>query len=457
MPETRTGRVREAAEELGERTARVPEPRQAPETGEEAGRQATRMLPTERLAQEAHNLLDAVAERTVSAVGDRVESLTGRLLDYVENGGTSLVSALTGAQATGGAVGGALKGGLKGAFKGAFQKLTGGGKGKDGASRGGGLKVTNIVESIDIGAPRHAVYNRWTRFEDFPTFMKKVENVKQTADEKLDWKAQIFWSHRHWASQIVEQVPDRRIVWRSTGAKGHVDGAVTFHELAPDLTRVLVVLEYHPQGLFERTGNLWRAQGRRVRLELKHFRRHVMAELLPRLDEVADDGWRGEIQDGRVVKDHETALREEQAEQAAEEEAEAERPREPAAEEARPEEARPEEEALGEEASEAEGPGAAEEAEAFDEEEFAEEGPEEEEEEEPEEGPAEEFAEEEPEEGEPEEGPAAEEAAEEPEEERPARGTRQRPAEGDRPVRRRPSRTEETPADRPRRRSAGGA
>ncbi len=81
-------------------------------------------------------------------------------------------------------------------------------------------------------------------------------------------------------------MPDDRIIWRSKGQKGHVDGAVTFHELAPNLTRILLVLEYHPQGLFERTGNLWRAQGRRARLELKHFRRHMMtqARAAPRRD-----------------------------------------------------------------------------------------------------------------------------------------------------------------------------
>ena len=84
---------------------------------------------------------------------------------------------------------------------------------------------------------------------------------------------------------------------------------VTFHELTPNLTKIVVVLEYHPQGLFERTGNLWRAQGRRVRLELKHFQRHVMAHALLSPDDV--EGWRGLIEEGEVVKDHETALEEE--------------------------------------------------------------------------------------------------------------------------------------------------
>jgi hypothetical protein len=81
------------------------------------------------------------------------------------------------------------------------------------------------------------------------------------------------------------------------------------------LTRVLVVLEYHPQGLFERTGNMWRAQGRRVRLELKHFRRHVMTEALLHPDEV--EGWRGEIHDSEVqVSDEDARERDEQDDQA---------------------------------------------------------------------------------------------------------------------------------------------
>ncbi|MGK5556091.1 SRPBCC family protein [Actinomadura kijaniata] len=183
---------------------------------------------------------------------------------------------------------------------------------KRGGKGGGGKKVklTNIVEYVDVGAPRRLVYDQFTQFQDFPSFMKKVESVDQVSDEKLHWKAKIFWSARTWESTIVEQVPDRHIVWRSKGSKGHVDGTVSFHELAPNLTRVLVNLEYHPQGLFERTGNLWRAQGRRVRLELKHFRRHVMTQSLLKADEI--EGWRGEIRDSEVVKSHEDALAEEE-------------------------------------------------------------------------------------------------------------------------------------------------
>jgi hypothetical protein len=184
--------------------------------------------------------------------------------------------------------------------------------GKGGKGGGGKkIKLTNIVESIDVGVPVKLAYNQWTQFNDFPRFMKKVENVDRPEESKVSWKAQVFWSHRTWESTIVEQVPDDKIIWRSKGPKGWVDGAVTFHELAPNLTRILVVLEYHPQGLFERTGNIWRAQGRRARLELKHFRRHIMTEGVLHADDI--EGWRGTIHDGEVAESHEDALaREEQ-------------------------------------------------------------------------------------------------------------------------------------------------
>jgi uncharacterized membrane protein len=268
--------------------------------------------PMDRLKNEARGLMGALGERALSSVQEKVEEATDRLTDYVEGGaGPGLMAAVTGAKnlAEGkGPVRSMFSAGLKGATEKA-RSLFGKGGGKGGAKK---LKVTNIVEWIDVGVPIELAYNQWTQFADFPRFMKKVENV-EAADEgaKLNWKAQVFWSHRTWEATILEQVPEDKIVWRSKGPKGHVDGAVTFHELTPNLTRVLVVLEYHPQGFMERTGNIWRAQGRRVRLELKHFRRHVMSEAVLHPEEI--QGWRGVIEDGEVVQDHEAAAEEERA------------------------------------------------------------------------------------------------------------------------------------------------
>ncbi|GLY65128.1 SRPBCC family protein [Amycolatopsis taiwanensis] len=272
----------------------------------QAGQAVSKVVPSDQLSEALRKLVETLVARGANALVGKVTSASGRLTEFAEGGGDGgLLSALTGGGGgiKGKAMLGAVKGGLSGVTDKVKDQVSGlaGGLlgGKGGRSKTNQLKVTNIVEEIDVGVPVDLAYDLWTRFTDFPTFMKKVENVEQVSDENLRWKAQIWWSHRAWESDIVEQVPEEHIIWRSKGDKGYVDGAVSFHELSPDLTRIMLVLEYHPKGFVERTGNIWRAQGRRVRLELKHFRRHAMTYALLHPDEI--EGWHGEIRDGEVV------------------------------------------------------------------------------------------------------------------------------------------------------------
>lgn len=288
---------------------------------EETGGSMLDQLPTDRLKDAAQQLLTAATERAVEAALNQVEGLTGRLTDVAENGGVGLQAALKGGAdvAQGGSpVGGAIKGGLSAAkdkvlgavgMGGDSEESSGGGGGGSGGGGRGKFKFMNIVEELDVGVPVRVAYDQWTQFADFPSFMKKVHTVDQESDEKTNWHAQVFWSKRTWNATILEQIPDTHIVWRSQGAKGYVNGIVSFHELAPNLTKVLLVLEYYPVGFFEKTGNIWRAVGRRARLEFKHYRRHVMVQTLLEQDEL--EGWRGEIRDSEVVTTHEEALEEE--------------------------------------------------------------------------------------------------------------------------------------------------
>ncbi|WP_328874867.1 SRPBCC family protein [Streptomyces sp. NBC_00287] len=204
--------------------------------------------------------------------------------------------------------------------------------GKGGRKGGAGKKPTVVIEYADVGVPLRTAYDQWTQYQDFSSFAKGVQSANRADDTTSDWRLKIFWSSRSWKAHTTEQVPDDRIAWTSEGAKGTTKGVVSFHRLADNLTRVLLVIEYYPKGLFEKTGNLWRAQGRRARLDLKNYVRYVT------LKGEAEEGWRGEIRDGEVVVSHGDAVAEEEDEAEDryeddnEEEAEEEEPEEEEAE-----------------------------------------------------------------------------------------------------------------------------
>jgi uncharacterized membrane protein len=245
---------------------------------------------TQHLTEQARGLVEAHTGRASGALTNKLSSATKALGDIGESGKLPAVGEGAKRMLQGDSP---LKSALGAATSGIADKAKGmlGGKGK-----GGAKKSTNIEESIDIGAPRSTVYNQWTQFTEFSQFMKGVESVEQVSDTETNWRVKIFKSRRSWKAKIQEQVPDHRIVWTSEGEKGSIRGAVTFHPLARDLTRVLVTMEYFPTGLMEKTGNMWRAAGRRTRLDLKNFRRFVM------LQGEETGAWRGEVRRGKVAR-----------------------------------------------------------------------------------------------------------------------------------------------------------
>ncbi|MFI8291655.1 SRPBCC family protein [Streptomyces sp. NPDC085614] len=261
------------------------------------------------LLQELGKFVSAQAEGLADKASDKIGDVTDQLTDVAQNGGS--LADIGGRMFQGDsplkAIAGSKLSGLKDKVTDAASGLFGKGKGK--GRKGGSTKATNIIEFIDVGVPLRTAYDQWTEFEDFSDFAKGVRSVSKGDDTTSDWKVKVGPSTRGWKATIQEQVPDDRIVWTSDGAKGTVRGCVSFHELGPSLTRILVVVEYYPSGFFEKTGNVWRAGGRRLRLDLKHFDRHVT------LGSEEPEGWRGEIRDGEVVKTHEEAMEEEEAEE----------------------------------------------------------------------------------------------------------------------------------------------
>mgnify|MGYP001476087979 CR=1 FL=1 len=280
-------------------------------------------LPLDQLKDTLGEYLSEIGDQIVQRASDKLQDISERMLDSGSGGALGQAAAEGAQEVSEGAspvkaAASAAGTGLKEKAKDVFGGGGSGGSGK--------MRFANFVETIDVGMPVDVVYNSWTSYDQWPDFMKKAEHAEFDDEEgTAEFKGQVFWSHRRWEATIIQQVPDEHIVWRSTGDKGHLDGAVSFHPLGDRLTRMVIVVEYHPQGFVEKTGNIWRAVGRRLRLELKHFVRHVMTEVI--LDPDSVEGWRGEIRDEEIVRTHEEALEEEQAsEESTEEESEEQAP-----------------------------------------------------------------------------------------------------------------------------------
>lgn len=157
--------------------------------------------------------------------------------------------------------------------------------------------MSTVESTCEIARPVTEVYDRWTRFEDFPRFMEGVEEVRQLDDNHLEWHVSIAGVDRRFRTEIIEQEPDRRIAWRTEDGEDHT-GAVTF-DPSGDGTRVSVVMSYRPENWVEKVADATNLIERRVNGDLERFKE--LAE-----DRATDpDGWRGRVDD-RSVTDHDT-------------------------------------------------------------------------------------------------------------------------------------------------------
>jgi uncharacterized protein YndB with AHSA1/START domain len=152
----------------------------------------------------------------------------------------------------------------------------------------------STTHSIDVTAPLKAVYNQWTQFEDFPRFMEGVVEIRQQGPKTLFWRVNVGGKDKHWEAEILEQVPDTRIVWESIdGAKNR--GMIAFESLDPERTRITLTMEYEPEGFLERAGDALGIPSGQVEGDLNRFRDFIEDRKLE------TGSWRGEITNGETI------------------------------------------------------------------------------------------------------------------------------------------------------------
>jgi len=149
--------------------------------------------------------------------------------------------------------------------------------------------MSTFKSGIDVDVPVSVAYNQWTQFEDFPHFMNNVESITQMDDDTMLWKAEIAGVDQEWMARITEQIPDQRIAWTNTSGATNA-GVVTFHPVDDTKTRVMLQIDYEPEGFIENVGDALGFVERSLRDDLTNFKEFIEQRGVP------TGSWRGEIE-----------------------------------------------------------------------------------------------------------------------------------------------------------------
>jgi uncharacterized membrane protein len=164
---------------------------------------------------------------------------------------------------------------------------------RSGGEEGQRVKSSHIIsEFIECGVPHSVAYAQWSQYDKWSEMFKKESappkgngnrsrrNSGGNEAREVTATSKIGPSQRQWQAEIVERVPDRRIVWRAKGGI-QAKGVTSFHQLDDRLTQLMVEIEYRPSGFLETIGNFFRMQRRRVRKDLKLFKNYIELKAEP--------------------------------------------------------------------------------------------------------------------------------------------------------------------------------
>jgi uncharacterized membrane protein len=154
-----------------------------------------------------------------------------------------------------------------------------------------------VQQSCDVAVPLETAYNQWTQFEEWPNFMHRVTRVTQEDDCTVSFATKIWGVTREFQADIETQRPDERIKWRVSQGITHT-GVVTFHELAPRLTRIELSVDIDPGSLLEKYARGTRYIKRAMRADLHRFKAFI------EMSETETGAWRGVIEEDELVEPH---------------------------------------------------------------------------------------------------------------------------------------------------------
>lgn len=97
--------------------------------------------------------------------------------------------------------------------------------------------MPDYSETIVVDASPRVVYDHWRRFEDYPSFMSDVVEVRELGGGRLLWRGHVGDDDAVWETEVVDQAPETGLSWRSINGPS-VAESVELTDLGDGRTRV---------------------------------------------------------------------------------------------------------------------------------------------------------------------------------------------------------------------------
>jgi uncharacterized membrane protein len=136
-----------------------------------------------------------------------------------------------------------------------------------------------VHETIEVQAPLQDVFRYWSNFENFPSFIQNVEEVRMSGRDTCHWTVKgPLGNSVEFDARTTEMDPDRGIGWNTTGGEVMTSGEARFEEVSPGRTRIEVTMIYaDPPGgkVGEAAANLISNPERNLKVDVENFARIV--------------------------------------------------------------------------------------------------------------------------------------------------------------------------------------
>lgn len=137
--------------------------------------------------------------------------------------------------------------------------------------------TTQVTKTIIVKGDVSEIYDLWADFENFPHFMKNLEDVKRLNPTSSQWTLKgPLGTELTWTAEMTRMEKNKRIAWSSKDAEGTVttSGQVTFNQLPDDQVEVTALVQYGLPGgtLGDAAAKLFSNPEKRVQEELRNFK-----------------------------------------------------------------------------------------------------------------------------------------------------------------------------------------